>query len=243
MTAAPAGAVALVAGGTGPIGRAVTLALARGGYRVAGLSRSGTPVEGAELAVACDVTVHGEIDTAVAAVHAALGPIEVLVNAAHPKPGPPTAVAEVDPDELAAQLAAVQAHAALCARVVPDMRTLGRGRVVYIAGALMTRPVPGRGGYGAAKAAACVLTRYLALEEGRAGITANIVAPGRVVDPADPPSLTVEQAELVRTLRDRLTLPDFPQPSDVADAVTMLVDLPAVTGQTIWVTGGEIIPG
>ncbi|GAB6896971.1 SDR family NAD(P)-dependent oxidoreductase [Kineosporia succinea] len=309
---APAGPVALVAGGTGPIGRAVATALAARGFRVAvhyrsrpdtaqalvaglpapppaspgasapptslptppppsapepadaslmtrpstaqpsaaplagdspetGRSVTVQPVQPVHLAVGADLTAPGAVEALVATVEEALGPVAVLVNAAHPGLSAPVPMADPDPGALAGQLAAVAAHAALCARVVPGMRKAGNGRVVYLSGALMARPAPGFGYYGAAKAAATTLTRYLALEEGTHGITANIVAPGRVVDPGEPEDLTPEQADLSERLLQRMALGVFPSPADIARAVVTLVESPAVTGQTLWLTGGEPI--
>ncbi|MFF2653691.1 SDR family NAD(P)-dependent oxidoreductase [Streptomyces sp. NPDC058045] len=245
--------VALVAGGTGPIGRAVAARLAGSGLAVALHHReprrataqdivSGLP-GGQHLAVAAELTRPEAVDAAVSEVERRLGPVDVLVNAAHPRPGGNAPVADTSPEVLAAHLSAVGAHAALCARVVPGMRAGNWGRVVYVSGALMARPAAGFGAYGAAKAAATALTRCLAWEEGRAGITANVVAPGRVVDPAEEQPLTPEQAELSRALARRMALPDFPTPAQVADAVAMLLGADAITGQTIWVTGGEPITG
>lgn len=247
-----AGRVALVAGGSGPIGGAVAVALAGAGAAVAvHTHRSDRGDEivagltgGPHLAVRGDLSDRDQVDAVVGAVEAALGPVAVLVNAVHPATMRPAPVAELDARELADQLRAVEVHAALCHRVVPAMRAGGFGRVVFVSGALMARPAPGFGAYGAAKAAASVLTRHLALEEGRAGITANVVAPGRVVDPdaaAEP--LTPERAELARRLAERMALADFPTPAQVADVVSWLVSpgAAAVTGQTVWVTGGEPI--
>ncbi|MBM7518576.1 SDR family NAD(P)-dependent oxidoreductase [Nocardioides nitrophenolicus] len=235
------GPVALVAGATGPIGRAVVRALAADGARVAALSRSGDRVDGCVQALACDLGDPAALDAALSAVEAGSGPVEILVNAAHPPAGFGTPVAELDPGVLAAQLAGAAAHAALCARVVPGMRRLGRGRVVYVAGASMARPLPGAGGYAAAKAAGAALTRQLALEEGTAGITANVVAPGRVLDPESASEPSASAAALGQELARRLALPTFPSPDDVAAAVRLLVASPALTGQTLWVTGGEPI--
>ncbi|MEU6539939.1 SDR family oxidoreductase [Streptomyces sp. NPDC047000] len=239
--------VALVAGATGPVGRAVAAALAARGTRVAvhyrgrraEAERVAAALPGRHLAVGADLTDPAALEAAVSAAEERLGPVGVLVNAAHPALSVPAPVAETDPAVLAGHLAAVGVHAALCTRLVPGMRARGWGRVVYVSGALMARPATGFGAYGAAKAAATVLTRYLAWEEGRAGITANVVAPGRVVDPADDTPLTGALAGLSDALRQRMALPDFPTPAQVADAVTGLLDAEAITGQTVWVTGGE----
>src|SRR4051794_38160116 len=81
-----AGRVAVVTGGAGDIGRAVAAALRERGARVA-LCDLAPALErgralGVDLALACDVTQAGEVDTAFAAVESALGPVELLVNAA-----------------------------------------------------------------------------------------------------------------------------------------------------------------
>ncbi|GID30352.1 SDR family NAD(P)-dependent oxidoreductase [Paractinoplanes brasiliensis] len=240
-------AVALVAGGTGPIGRAVASALAGEGFRVAVHCRSRPDVaekvvaglDGDHVAVRADLNNLDEMSELLRRI----GRVAVLVNAAHPALRNPAPVAGTTPADLTAQLAGVQAHAALCAQVVPGMRDQGWGRIVYVSGALMSRPAPGLGAYGAAKAAATVLTRYLALEEGRHGITANVVAPGRVTDPDEDEELTPEQAVLSARLLERMALPTFPTPAQVAAAVLTLVRSEALTGQTLWVTGGEPIGG
>ncbi|MGW0038869.1 SDR family NAD(P)-dependent oxidoreductase [Gordonia sp. NPDC003376] len=233
--------IALVAGATGPLGRRMVDHLSELGLRVAALSRSGDHPPGAQWSTACDITDAAAVDTALTDLEARLGAVDVLVNAAHPRAPGATAVADLGADELAAQLAAVAGHLTLCRRVLPSMRAAGSGRIVYLAGALMARPIAGHAAYGTAKAAATTLTRYLAVEEGRYGITANIVAPGRVVDPDDPVDTDPGWVAAAEALTARMSLPDFPTSADVAITVGTLVTNPAVTGQTIWVTGGEPI--
>src|SRR5206468_8319633 len=71
--------VALVTGGARGIGRAIALALAADGRRVAVGDLDVAGVEGA-FAVPLDVTDSASVDRAVAAVEAELGPVDVLVN-------------------------------------------------------------------------------------------------------------------------------------------------------------------
>ncbi|WP_432488805.1 SDR family NAD(P)-dependent oxidoreductase [Kineococcus sp. SYSU DK018] len=243
------GQVAFVAGATGPVGCAVVHALAAEGARVGVHWRSDeaaaqhllASVQGDLLAVAADLDDERALDAAAGAVEEHLGAVTLLVNAAHPRQDVHTAVADTAAGDLLAQLTGAAGHAALLRRFVPGMRRAGTGRIVYIAGALMARPAAGNGAYGAAKAAASVLTRYTALEEGRHGITANVVAPGRIVDPAGEEELSPERAALAARLLERMALPTFPSPQHVADAVLGLLAAPYVTGQTLWVTGGEPI--
>jgi NAD(P)-dependent dehydrogenase (short-subunit alcohol dehydrogenase family) len=243
-----AGKVAMVVGATGQLGTATVRALAAKGARVAVLHRNTAAIAtqlvaelgGTHRAVQADITDPTALSAAVDEIEAELGPVAIAVNAAHPHLDP-VAVADAAPDVIAVHLAAVAAHAALCARVVPGMRQLGYGRIVYFSGALMARAVPGFGPYGAAKAAATTLTRYLAFEEGRHGILANVVAPGRVVDGDDDADLSPEWAEAARQLRARMALPEFPTSVQVAAAVLALVETDSITGQVLWVTGGEPI--
>lgn len=238
------GRVALVVGGSGRIGRAVSGDLAARGARVAvGYRRSAESagqIAGALGGVAVEIDTGDDaiIDAAFARVESELGAVEILVDAAHAESAP-RPVAELDRAYLDSHLRAVPGFAALVRRAIPGMRGAAWGRVVYISGALMSRPHPGFAAYGAAKAAATTLTRYLALEEGRAGITANIVAPGRVFDPAD--ELDDDRRALSDLLRERTALGGFPTTAEVAEAVGLLVSTPQLTGQTVWVTGGEPI--
>lgn len=244
-----AGRVALVAGATGPVGAAIARMLSAAGASVAVHYRSSSAAADGivatlstpAMAVAADVTDVDAVDAAFLAVEHDLGPVDVLVNAAHAAM-PPTAFVDLLDVQLAAQLDSVRGHASLCRRALPGMRERGWGRIVYVSGALMARPAPGFAAYGAAKAAASTLTRYIALENGDAGVTANVVAPGRVIDPDDGAPLSPEMIALSARLRERMAL-DFPCADDVAGVVETLVGPRSspITGQTLWVTGGEPI--
>jgi NAD(P)-dependent dehydrogenase (short-subunit alcohol dehydrogenase family) len=250
VTAPPLqGRVALVAGGSGPIGAAVAQALHGVGAAVAVHYRSQR--ERAEaiaeqcdgLAVAADLTDAGNVEALVGRVERELGAVVVMVNAAHAADQAPAPVAQLEVAELERQLGGLRAHHLLCRAVLPGMRRAGFGRIVYLAGALMARPSAGFGAYAAAKAAASALTRYVALEEGRYGITANVVAPGRVAQPGEPepddPTLRALSARLV----ERMAFERFPCAEEVAGTVLALTlpTLSALTGQVLWVTGGEPI--
>lgn len=239
-----AGRIALVVGGTGRIGRAACADLAARGATVAvGYRRSADAAHAlaAELdgiAVPIDVDEDASIDEAFRAIESARGTVGVLVDTARAE-AEPAVVADLDRAALGVHLAAVQGFAALVRRAVPGMRAQRWGRIVYVSGALMSRPAPGFGAYGASKAAAAALTRYVALEEGRAGITANIVAPGRVHDETE--QLDDARRELAARLLERAALGVFPTADEVAATIGLLAASPHLTAQTIWVTGGEPI--
>lgn len=247
------GRVALVTGASGSVGQSVCRSLAAAGARLVMQYRSHSPgtddlakVRGANglqhLSIRADFATaqwRGLLAEAIETV----GGVDVIVNAAHPAEGGGN-VGDLNRSVLAAHFDAVMLHAELAALVLPSMRAKQWGRIIYVSGALMARPYPGMGAYGAAKAAGSVLTRYLAVEEGLNGVTANIVAPGRVVDPNDVKLILDDHWQVLsKQLLERAALGSFPSPNDVADVVCMLA-LPSaspLTGQTIWVTGGEPI--
>lgn len=236
--------VALVVGGAGRLGRAICSDLAaRGavvavGYRgSAGAART-LAAEIGGIAVRIDVDEDESIDAAFAEIEAERGTVAVVVDTAHVE-SHPRAIADLDREFLAAHLGAVQGFAAVARRALPGMRAEHWGRFVYLSGALMSRPYAGFGAYGAAKAAATTLTRYIAAEEGRAGVTANIVAPGRVFDPTD--ELDETRRELSDMLLSRTALGEFPTATQIAATVGDLATSSHLTGQTVWITGGEPI--
>lgn len=245
------GRVALVAGGTGPVGKAVAAMLADCGASVVVGYRSSTaraeavvaglPASAKAMALAADFGDSAAVDGLFRAVEERLGPVSVLVNAAHAH-NPPTPFAAQTDELIAAQVDSLRAHAFLCRRALPGMRAAGYGRIVYIAGALMARVSPGFSLYGAVKAGATTLTKYIALENGDAGVTANVVAPGRVIDPEDDTPLTPEFEVLAARLRERMAL-DFPDTQDIAGVVRLLLrpEAAAITGQVMWATGGELV--
>ncbi|GAA1701346.1 beta-ketoacyl-ACP reductase [Microbacterium sediminicola] len=244
QTAPLEGRVALVVGGAGRLGREICRILAdRGaivavGYRGSEDAARALAAEIDGLAVRIDVNDDDAIDRAFARVEAERGSVTVVVDTAHVE-SHPRAVADLDREFLGEHLAAVQGFAAVARRALPGMRDAGWGRFVYVSGALMSRPYAGFSAYGAAKAAATTLTRYLAAEEGRAGVTANIVAPGRVFDPAD--ELDETRRELSDMLLARTALGEFPTAAQIAATVADLTTSSHLTGQTVWITGGEPI--
>lgn len=247
MIAGPlSGEVALVAGATGAIGRHVVAELAAAGAAVAVHYRQGSATADAlvvahpgAVAVAAELPGDAATDALFATVEQRLGPVTILVNAVDPGVPTPTPVAELSDDGLAGCLEGVHVHHQLCRRAIPAMREAGRGRIVFLAGAAMDRLAAGMAAYGSGKAAASVLTRYLALEEGRHGITANVVAPGRVAEPDAPEPDDPALRRLSLTAREASALGRFPTPLEVARTVATLAspELVHLTGQTIYVTG------
>jgi NAD(P)-dependent dehydrogenase (short-subunit alcohol dehydrogenase family) len=245
-----AGRVALVAGATGPVGRAVAVALAAAGACVAVHYRSDkakaeslvAELPTRSVAVGADIRQREEVDAAFTRAEAELGPVDILVNLAHAHVEP-TSFIETTPQQFSAQLDSVMGYAFLVQRALPNMRAGGWGRIVFFSGALMARLSSGFSAYASAKAASTTLTKAIALEEGRFGITANIIAPGRVLDPDDTETLAPEWQTLADKMLERMALNSFPTTNDVAALASLLLGPGSghLTGQTLWATGGEAV--
>jgi 3-oxoacyl-[acyl-carrier protein] reductase len=238
----------LVAGASGEIGSVIAGTLAEAGYRVAvhchrrreraeGLAAT-LPGSG-HTVVQADLTDAASLDTALGELESRWGAVDDLVNAAWPAV-PSRTVANVDDAAIDAAMRGARGHAQLCRAVLPALRR-SRGALVFLGGALSTRLHPGLGLFGAGKAAATVLTHVVALEEGRHGVRANVISPGRVaVDAGDLAESDPVFASLDSIGDLRRVLP-LPTPADVAATVRWLLaeESRAVTGQTITLAGGE----
>jgi len=180
--------VAIVTGASRGIGRTTALALARAGFAVGLIARSGdalaetrTLVEqlgGQGVAAAADVTDHGEVARAVETIELDAGPAGVLVNNA----GSMRAIGplwQIDPDDWWSDVMTTLAGAFnLCRTVVPGMIERRDGRIVNLTSYVAVRPSPYQPGYAVAKAGIASLTESLAASLAEHGISAFSVAPG-----------------------------------------------------------------
>jgi 3-oxoacyl-[acyl-carrier protein] reductase len=126
----------------------------------------------------------------------------------------------------------------MCRLVVPHMRERRFGRIVNLAavGAAGTQGEPQMTAYGAAKAGVVALSRALALEEARCGITVNVVSPGLLKDDSGNKDAAAADA----MLGDRVPVGHAGDAADVVRAILFFASPAAdfVTGQVVEVAGG-----
>jgi 3-oxoacyl-[acyl-carrier protein] reductase len=240
--------VALVTGSSRGLGAAIVFRLALDGFAVAvnDLHGEAEPVAvairekgGVADAFVGDVTDPDAVHDLVAAIAAALGPVDVLVlNATGPQPEAP--LTEVAWGDHLAQLDFFVKSPLLLGRaVLPGMIAAGSGRIIQVDSEVADRPPPGRSAYATAKNAQIGLTRSWARELAPLGITVNAVAPGFIpVERHDDVSDEIRSAYLASVPSGRMGTRE-----DVAHAVSFFASEAAgfITGQRLLVDGGRAL--
>ncbi|MFL5912856.1 MAG: SDR family NAD(P)-dependent oxidoreductase [Gaiellaceae bacterium] len=188
------------------------------------------------LAVRCDVTNRDEVDAAVARTVEELGSLDILVNNA----GTLDHVAQFhdqSPELWERDLRVNLTGAFNCAQAAwPHMQQRGWGRIVNMASVAGTLGGFGQASYSTTKAGLLGLTKTLAMEGGRHGITCNAIVPGVIGTEAFEMANATMNERIVR--RTALRRPGEPQ--EIANVVAFLCsDLAAyVTGIELNVSGG-----
>jgi NAD(P)-dependent dehydrogenase (short-subunit alcohol dehydrogenase family) len=250
------GRTALVTGGGAGIGRATAHALAAAGADVGIVDLD--PARAGEVAGAIaaehgvqsaftggDVADEAEAGAAHREIVAALGPITVLINnagimAQEVRPFHEQPIAHFD-RMLAIHL---RGSALFSALAVPGMRQEGFGRIVNLSSVLGLVGLPYRLGYGVAKTAIIGLTRALALENARFGITVNALAPGYIATETNVQRAAQGLLDF-ELYAERTPVGRWGRPEEIARAIVFLAE-PAsafITGAVIPVDGGYTMRG
>jgi 3-oxoacyl-[acyl-carrier protein] reductase len=188
------------------------------------------------LAVRCDVTDREQVQDAVARAVEQLGSVDILVNNA----GTLDHVAQIvdqSPEMWERDLRVNLTGAFNCAQEVwPHMRERGWGRIVNMASVAGTLGGFGQASYATTKAGLIGLTRTLALEGARHGITANAIVPGIIGTEAFAFGNEAMNERMIR--RTAMRRPGEPQ--EIANVIAFLCsDLASyITGEALVVAGG-----
>jgi NAD(P)-dependent dehydrogenase (short-subunit alcohol dehydrogenase family) len=243
---------AVVTGGGSGIGAAIARSLANAGAAVTIMGRNDEhlAVVADEISAArqvADVTDRDQVATAFGNAVAENGDVDILVNNAGAAEAMPFAKMQ---DELWDQMIAVNLTGVYnCTRaVINPMLAAGAGRIVNVASTAALTGYAYIAAYNAAKHGVLGLTRSLALEYAKKGITVNAVCPGytntdmvaRTLDKiAASTGRTREQAlaEITRTNPQGRLI----EPEEVAESVIWLCQQESVTGQAIAIAGGEVL--
>ncbi|MGH7374662.1 MAG: SDR family NAD(P)-dependent oxidoreductase [Candidatus Rokuibacteriota bacterium] len=227
------GRVAIVTGGTGALGQAITATLLESGavvaipYAVAeeraALEAQLAPDRRARLlAIAADVTDEAAVGKFVQAVRDRHGRVDALVNAVGGFAGGDL-VSTSRPEWERMMTLNLTSAVIACRAVLPGMIAAGSGRIVSIASRAVIPPQGGFIAYTVSKAAVITLTQALAQEVRGHGITVNAVLPSTMDTPAN-----------------RWAMPDadrsgWVSPADVAQVVAFLLSerAAAVTGAAV----------
>jgi pteridine reductase len=241
-----AGKVALVTGGGVRIGRALALALASAGARVAlhfgrSAAEAAATVEaigelGSEAAAfPADLRDLSRVEGLIAAAAERFGRIDLLVNSAavFAPGGVPDTTEPLWDEHFAVNLKAPFFLSRAFARHVGTERS---GQIVNIADWRGAHPDPGYLAYSLTKAGLIAMTRTLGLALAP-NIRVNAIAPGAILPPPG------RDKSYLEGLGKRLPLQRHGTPDEVAGALIYLATAEFVTGQVIFVDGGEHLGG
>jgi 2-hydroxycyclohexanecarboxyl-CoA dehydrogenase len=241
--------VAVVTGGASGIGLGVAEQLLADGRKVAiwdlkGADEAATKLQGSGAVVGAQVDVadRASVDAAAEQARAELGPIEILVTSAGVEAFEP--LLDITAESWDRIIAVNLTGTFHCVQaVVPDMLAARWGRIVTIASSSAQSGAPRMAHYTASKGGVISMTRSLAVELARSGITANAVSPTVVDTPMAQEATARGDFPGVDVIAPMIPAGRAGTPADIAAACSYLTSDAAgyTTGQVLAVSGGMYI--
>lgn len=233
----------VITGASGGIGTAMAEAFCAAGARVALVDIADPTPLAARLgkphrAWTCDLSQPEDIRRVTAEIGAQMS-IDVLVNNAGlgiVAPAEEQSVADWD----RTQAVNLRAPWLMAVAALPFLKESGRGRIVNIASQAGIVAIAEHAAYGASKAGLIGLTKVLALEWARFGITVNAISPTVVETPMALVGWAGEKGERAKA---EIPVGRFAQPAEIAHAALYLASAQAgiVTGENLVLDGGFTI--
>lgn len=236
----------IVTGAASGIGEATARLFAAEGARVVAVDLPGTRLEEAHAGTANIVPVFDNVADETAAERlvgravSEFGGLDVLVNNAGTASNQLAEVATLEEWDRVFSVN-IRGVFLLCRAAIPQLRAAGGGRLVNVASVMAERTDYGLSAYCASKAGVAGLTRTLALELGKFGITANWIEPGAIETGMTRQNFAQEHIRAV--WEKKSPMKRLGQPIDVARAILFLAsdDSAFVTGQGLVVDGGLLL--
>src|SRR5262245_36639383 len=251
---------AIVTGGSRGIGKAIARELAREGVDVAIVARSGSDLAATakELAaetnqrivpLAADVTSREQVEKMVTEASRQMGSVDILVNSGSAPGGSATAIGPIETvvdEDLIQDFNIKYVGALRCSRaVLPLMKQQRWGRIINISGANARNA--GNLSGGARNGAMVHMTKTLAVQFGRHGITVNCIHPGTTRTERTPRLLEARAAELGVSPQEAERR-DFAPDSPRGNAICRMVDASEIAflavflaSEKAWAVSGELI--